>query len=342
MERLHGSKKRTNLAVAGIATVLSLVLVLSGCSGYRNDAHGDAAQYSSKVKVKTLEQTRAEEAASPSVVRMKTIHHSDYVALGDVARAIGFHAQWLPDGSYGVGDNDAAWTFKPGESSARFGDDTVKLPAPAVKMSNRLYVPVKALQALFGKTAVFRSEAKAVSFYPATDHLLKNGIRAQATRPSRNDSSERERIRELGVIPFANTSEGSRDAKALIADARKYLGIQYDFGAGDYASTGKFDCSSFVQLLFAKYGVDMPRVARNQAERGKKVARSELRMGDLLFFYVPGRFKSDETVGHVGIYMGDGNMIHASPKPEDGVQITPIDKAYWADTFLFAKRVLPD
>jgi cell wall-associated NlpC family hydrolase len=84
----------------------------------------------------------------------------------------------------------------------------------------------------------------------------------------------------------------------------------------------------------------LPRVARKHAEEGSFVARDKLQVGDLLFFNVPDRFKSHEVIGHVGMYIGDGKMIHASPKPEDGVQITLINKPYWKETFLFAKRYL--
>jgi cell wall-associated NlpC family hydrolase len=134
-------------------------------------------------------------------------------------------------------------------------------------------------------------------------------------------------------------SNATRD-DALVAFAKKYLGIVYEFGAGPYKESGTFDCSSFTQLVFEQFNVKLPRVASQQAEMGTYVARDNLQVGDLLFFYVPGRFKSNETVGHVGIYIGDGNMIHASPEPENGVQVTPINKEYWKDTFLYAKRYL--
>ncbi len=58
-----------------------------------------------------------------------------------------------------------------------------------------------------------------------------------------------------------------------------------------------------------------------------------------MFFYVPGRFKTNKTVGHVGIYIGNMQMLNASPKPKNGVQITNINKPYWKTTFLRAKRI---
>lgn len=71
---------------------------------------------------------------------------------------------------------------------------------------------------------------------------------------------------------------------------------------------------------------------------GEPVSRNALKPGDLLFFYVPGRFKSNKVVGHVGIYMGNGQMIHACPQPLNGVQITSINKPFWKKTFLVARR----
>src|SRR5690606_8471984 len=100
------------------------------------------------------------------------------------------------------------------------------------------------------------------------------------------------------------------------------------------------DCSSFVQHIYKAVGVNMPRVARNQAEKGKSVSRSNLQPGDLMYFSVPGRFRSERTVGHVAIYMGNNKMIHSSPSPKDGVQITDINDDYWKRTYLHARRVL--
>jgi cell wall-associated NlpC family hydrolase len=143
---------------------------------------------------------------------------------------------------------------------------------------------------------------------------------------------------EPGTIRSLSVGGGSK-YDTLIDDAKKYMGVRYDFGTGDYADTGTFDCSSFVQYLFAKFGVNLPRTAREQAQLGKAVPRDSLQVGDLLFFAVPGRFKNDNTVGHVGIYMGGGKMINSSPEPKDGVQICDVNSGYWLDNFLFAKRI---
>jgi cell wall-associated NlpC family hydrolase len=128
------------------------------------------------------------------------------------------------------------------------------------------------------------------------------------------------------------------DTDKLVETANRYLGVKYLFGADPYPQSGKFDCSTFTQYVFGKYGISLPRTARAQARDGSSVSRKMLRKGDLMFYYVPGRFKSNKTIGHVGIYMGNNKMIHASPAPDNGVQISNINHEYWKKTFLQAKR----
>jgi cell wall-associated NlpC family hydrolase len=74
-----------------------------------------------------------------------------------------------------------------------------------------------------------------------------------------------------------------------------------------------------------------------QAKRGYRVSRKNLKKGDLLFFYTPGRYRSNRIVGHVGIYIGNDRMINTWGRP--GVTITRLT-SYWDRRFLFAKRVV--
>jgi hypothetical protein len=278
-------------------------------------------QHSGPVKVQSDSDAAspAELAESRQIVPIRNIDHTGYVSMHDVAKAMDLHGDWLKDGSYGVGDYDPTWVFHTGSSKVNFAGHTVQLPAPAVKMMSEMYVSTSGLKKLFSSNAMFAIGTNEVSFFPNPVH---------------------------GETGASGKSLSFTDAKMLdehssmIDFAKKFLGVRYDFGAGNYSDTGTFDCSSFTRYVFERYGVDLPRVARNQAEKGKTVSRDELQTGDLLFFYVPGRFKTNKVVGHVGIYMGNGNMIHSSPKPKDGVQITPINKPYWKETFLFAKRYL--
>lgn len=115
--------------------------------------------------------------------------------------------------------------------------------------------------------------------------------------------------------PFAKLSTEQRDS---IGDAaRKLLGTRYKW-AGVNPAKG-LDCSGFVKYVFAKLGIDLPHSARELATLGGAVTRdtSEMKPGDLLVF---GKGK---RISHVGIYVGDGMMIHASSSNKSVVE-TPV------------------
>ena len=123
----------------------------------------------------------------------------------------------------------------------------------------------------------------------------------------------------------------------VLDQAIQYIGAGYKFGATLDEAPNLFDCSSFTQLVFQQNGVEIPRVSRDQAGVGYQV--NELKAGDLMFF-TNNELYSDGRVGHVGIYMGDGSMIHASSSL--GVNITEnvLGNPYWSANYLFSKRVI--
>lgn len=310
---------------------------MSGCTDNPGDTK-DLKQHSGPVKVQSNGGAPEDLTEGRHIVPIKTIQNAPYVSLDDFAKATGYHGAWLRDGSYGVGDNDPAWKFRTGESNVDLADKNIKLPAPAVKEGNALYVPVDGLKPLFGDVTVFAVESEQVAFFP------KPTPEETGVRGGDLDFKDEPAAAPTNVMPKpghmrAKAAIAESDREDMISFAKKYMGVKYEFGAESYGESGTFDCSTFVRYVYDKYGMDLPRLARQQAERGKQIDRDQLRQGDLLFFYVPGRFKSNETVGHVGMYYGDGQMIHASPKPEDGVQLTDINKPYWKDTFLYAKRL---
>ncbi|MEW2621097.1 NlpC/P60 family protein [Streptomyces sp. NPDC048106] len=115
----------------------------------------------------------------------------------------------------------------------------------------------------------------------------------------------------------AATAPDSR-AAAAVSYAFAKLGSPYVWGAtGPHA----FDCSGLVQAAYRSAGVSLPRTTYAQIGAGRRVSRSELRPGDLVFFY--------SGVSHVGIYVGDGRMIHA-PNPSAPVRVAPIDQMPFA------------
>ncbi len=122
----------------------------------------------------------------------------------------------------------------------------------------------------------------------------------------------------------------------LLTLAKRYEGGDYRRGANLETSSAT-DCSGFVKYVCQNFMVDLPRCSSEQANWGKTVTAqmdfSKMLPGDLLFFQRGGR-----GVGHVGIYMGNGKMIHAS-SPRSGIIVTELNQPYYLNTFVVAKRV---
>jgi hypothetical protein len=125
------------------------------------------------------------------------------------------------------------------------------------------------------------------------------------------------------------TFEGDPDAIRL--SSLLFYGTPYRFGGN---SSHALDCSAFVQKVFRANGIELPRDSRAQAKYGYKVSLSELKPGDLLFFKT---YRRD--VSHVGIYIGDGKMVHAATRG-GRVMVSSINEPYYRQRFLFAKRVV--
>lgn len=260
-------------------------------------------------------------------------NHS-YLPLDPLMDALGYNYVWDNDSqSYKIGDFDVVYEIKMNASSAMKADQPVYLENEPYFENGIPYVPIEVIDKLFQEDVNVALQQEQLFLYPTIDEdLTGEGSELSFAEDSADQLSSRE-----GISAFALKDV---NVSKLIATGKKYLGVKYEFGAEPYSKSKTFDCSSFTQHVYGIYGVDLPRISRNQAKKGVSVSRNNLKKGDLLFFYVPGRFKSNETVGHVGIYIGNNQMLHASPKPEDGVQITNINKDYWKETYLGARRVV--
>ena len=123
------------------------------------------------------------------------------------------------------------------------------------------------------------------------------------------------------------------DRKKLLDYAKFFKGGKYVWGG----TTPKgFDCSGYVQYLYKKHDVNLPRTAWSQSKQGMPVAINNLEKGDLLFFLTDK--KRGIPVTHVGIYIGNGEFIHAASKKK-GIIISPIHHGYYAKKFVSARRV---
>lgn len=125
------------------------------------------------------------------------------------------------------------------------------------------------------------------------------------------------------VSPRPSVTVGER----IVATATRFLGVPYVWGGTTPAG---FDCSGLVQYVFGLVGLPVGRTATDQWNEGTPVSRANLAVGDLVFFNTTG------GVSHVGIYIGNGDFIHA-PSAGDVVQISRLSDSYWVSTYLGAR-----
>ncbi len=133
--------------------------------------------------------------------------------------------------------------------------------------------------------------------------------------------------------------------KIISYAAELYATTPYKFG-GENISKG-LDCSFFVKYIYSKLGINLPRTSREQIKVGKFIAYNELRVGDLVFFkkiyYRKYKNKTHkyEMVNHVGIYLTNGEFIHAA-RSSKKVTISSLNEDYYKKHYAGARRILND
>ena len=115
---------------------------------------------------------------------------------------------------------------------------------------------------------------------------------------------------------------------SLMKQYAQWQGTPYDFGG---ITRRGIDCSALMQKIFSGH-IALPRTTHQQKKLGQRVQKSELKVGDLVFF------KSSPRVQHVGVYIGNKQFIHASQKI--GVTISHLDNPFWAPRYETARRVV--
>jgi cell wall-associated NlpC family hydrolase len=128
------------------------------------------------------------------------------------------------------------------------------------------------------------------------------------------------------AAPTRTTQSRSTFGVRIVAYAKRFRGIRYVYG-GTSPRSG-FDCSGFVRFVYAHFGVTLPHSSYGDFDRGRRISRSSLRPGDLVFF---------DSVGHVGIYVGNGRFIHA---PHSGTRVRIEQLGGWySSRFVGARRI---
>lgn len=135
---------------------------------------------------------------------------------------------------------------------------------------------------------------------------------------------------ESTPAPEPATSSGSATGSAVVAKAKTYIGSSYVYGG---TSPSGFDCSGFAQYVYKQFGVGLNRTAAAQYSNGTAVSRSELQEGDLVMF------GNGSSINHVGIYAGNGTIVHAA-NPSRGVTTDTINSGYYNNHYIGARRVV--
>ncbi|MEX1030786.1 MAG: NlpC/P60 family protein [Paenibacillaceae bacterium] len=333
--------------------MLALVVLLTGCNmGTEKEGQGNTNQdQSDAYQVRNMDvgdvdqggniiQTNEQEAVIP------ILNHEgrEYIPLRQLTEVLGFQYDWNPDTQrIRVGDNDVAYEIPTNSTDALKEGELIHMSNPPISIQGITYIPKDAVESIFGEAMQHTWTTSELKIQPSEEMSQEEAEQLPDFQDDPNDPNKEnmdtsflstEVSTGFGDLALTNVNSSN-----LIKTAKKYIGVKYVFGTGPYPKTHRFDCSTFTEYVYGQHHVKLPRLSRSQAKKGIAVSRTNLRKGDLMFFYLPGRYKSKNIVGHVGIYMGNGKMIHASTKPKNGVQITSINKAFWKKTYLKSRRV---
>ena len=156
-----------------------------------------------------------------------------------------------------------------------------------------------------------------------TSRSQSTSRRTSSTKTTTNTTSQKSATETTNVPASGNGS-------SIVATAKQYLGYKYVYG-GSSPSTG-FDCSGFTSYVFKQHGISLNRTAAGQYSNGVAVSRANLQPGDLVMFGKSG-------INHVAIYIGGGQIIHAST-PSTGVRIDSLSTGYYNNNYAGARRIL--
>ena len=217
-------------------------------------------------------------------------------------------------------------------------------PAAPVKKEK----PVKPVKPAPEKS-VYQVGDKGWKIKQAQQYLQKLGFEpgemdgrfTKSTRKAIRKFQKKYNLKETGNLDNATYEELKWQAEAkeyggnvastkILKTAAQYKGVPYVFGG---TTPNGFDCSGYVQYVFAKNGIRLTRTADTQALEGKFVSKKNLKPGDLVFFttYEPG-------ASHVGIYAGNQKFWNATSSR--GIMLSDLNDSYWGPRYYTARRIL--
>lgn len=176
--------------------------------------------------------------------------------------------------------------------------------------------------------------AKYISDTKVPEATSRSGSTLKKEATVKNEETSEQQVNE--EVEQEKTEQSTNEetgADEVVEYAKNYLGYKYVAG-GASPSTG-FDCSGFTQYVYKNFGITLNRTSKDQIKNGVAVEKDDLQLGDIVIF----NNEANTAIGHVGIYVGEGNFIHAS-NPKGGVKITTLTTGYYAKRYVGARRVI--
>lgn len=165
-------------------------------------------------------------------------------------------------------------------------------------------------------------------------------VNADNTGNDTGNNSDDSKSNNPGKTPVSlSAGNGSGSGSDLVDYALSFCGVPYVYGG---ASPSGFDCSGFTMYVYSHFGYSLPHGATTQMDYGYAVSMSELSPGDLVFFFDPAY--ADSGASHVGIYIGGGQIVHASSGPGYCVKVSSFygdssTGSYYGDVYLTARHI---
>jgi len=170
---------------------------------------------------------------------------------------------------------------------------------------------------------------KPVREVPEPEHFNLNDLEEIENPPETPENNLN--VEEEEPAPrFLGKWDDSKERDLLVKISKGFLGAPYRFGG---ASLKGLDCSAFVKRVYSIFDINLPRTAREQAQLGQKVSREQLAVGDLVFFH------TRRYIGHVGIYIGNDQFVHAASGRHREVTISSLNEPYYDKHFIKAVRL---